>query len=127
LIDSHTAAFALKSSTSSATLPSYTAAIGSFELTSGVTGVNELTTDGANTATVGWKFTLADDNAVLQSLAFGETITQVYTVTIKDNNGATVTQDVTVTLTGTNDQTVLSSVNSTGVLVTVPESAGDSS
>src|SRR5262249_25531679 len=40
----------------------------------------------------------------LQSLAKGQTITQVYTVTISDGHpGGTVTQDVTITITGVND------------------------
>src|SRR5204863_478814 len=40
----------------------------------------------------------------LQSLAAGETITQVYTITVYDGHtGGTVTKDVTVTITGTND------------------------
>ena len=40
---------------------------------------------------------------MLQSLAVGQTITQVYTVTLDDHHGGTVTQDVTVTIIGTND------------------------
>ena len=56
-----------------------------------------------NTASVGWTFTLDDNDPILQSLAAGQTITQVYTVTVMDNNGGTVTQDVTITITGTND------------------------
>ena len=117
LIDTHTATFALKSSTSSAHLPGYvdnTSQIGTFALTSGPTGVNENTADTVNTATVGWSYTLADNDPVLQSLALGETLTQVYTVTITDNNGAQVTQDVTVTLAGTNDTpTIVSASNDT--------------
>ena len=35
--------------------------------------------------------------------AEGQTITQTYTITIKDNNGVPVTQTVTITITGTND------------------------
>ena len=61
------------------------------------------------TGTLGWSFTLADNNSVLQSLAEGQTITQVYTVTVTDNNGAPVSQDVTVTITGTNDAPVITS------------------
>ena len=40
---------------------------------------------------------------MLQSLAVGQTITQVYTVTVSDGHGGTVPQDVTVTITGVND------------------------
>ena len=38
-------------------------------------------TDTVNTGSLGWSFTLADNDPVLQSLAAGQTITQVYTVT----------------------------------------------
>jgi len=36
-------------------------------------------------------------------LAAGESLTQVYTVTVDDENGGTVTQDITITIDGTND------------------------
>ena len=73
--------------------------IGTFAINGNVT---ENRGDTINTGTLGWSFTLSDTDPVLQSLAAGQTITQVYTVTIKDNNNATVTQDVTVTITGSN-------------------------
>ncbi|MDP2244381.1 VCBS domain-containing protein [Pseudomonas sp.] len=54
------------------------------------------------TNTLTWTYTVAA--GVLDNLGEGETLTQVYTVTIDDGNtGGTVTQDVTITLTGTND------------------------
>ena len=65
--------------------------------------MSENNTDTINTASLGWSFTLIDSNPVLQSLAVGETITQVYTVTVSDGHGGTVPQDVTVTITGVND------------------------
>ena len=65
--------------------------------------MNENNADTDNTGSVGWTFTLPDDNPVLQSLAVGQTITQVYTVTLDDHHGGTVTQDVTITIIGTND------------------------
>ncbi|MCW0002366.1 VCBS domain-containing protein [Pararhizobium sp. YC-54] len=40
-------------------------------------------------------------------MAAGETITQVYTVTVTDSSGATSSQTVTVTINGTNDAPVL--------------------
>jgi VCBS repeat-containing protein len=116
LIDTHTATFALKSSTSTAHLPGFTdhvSQIGTFALTSGPSGVSEVTNDTNNTGTVGWSFTLADNDPVLQSLPIGQTITQVYTVTITDNNGAQVTEDVTVTLVG--DAGVISGTSSGSV------------
>ena len=107
LIDTHTASFVLKSSDAAANLPGFAggtgqnvAHIGTFAIDSAVTEDN---TDTINTGTLGWNSTLADNDPVLQSLAAGQTITQVYAVTIKDNNNATVTQDVTVTITGVND------------------------
>ena len=54
------------------------------------------TTDTINTGTVGWSFTLSDSDPVLQSLAVGQVLTQIYTVTVADNTGATSTQDVTI-------------------------------
>ena len=50
--------------------------------------MTENNSDTTNTGTLGWTFTLSDTDPVLQSLAAGQTITQVYTVTIKDNNNA---------------------------------------
>jgi len=107
LIDTHTASFAFKSSASSAHLPGFTEGttnIGTFTIDPMVTESNS---DADNGATLGWHFTLADNDPVLQSLAAGQTITQVYTVTFKDNHNATVTQDVTVTINGANDAPVV--------------------
>lgn len=50
---------------------------------------------------VAWHYTV--DNAAIQFLAQGQTLTQDYFVTIADNNGGSTTQDITVTLNGTND------------------------
>ena len=80
--------------------------IGQFSLTPAtvVNGTVAESADTINTASVGWTFTLDDDDPTLQSLAAGQTITQVYTVTVYDGHvGGTVTQDVTVTITGTED------------------------
>jgi len=93
------ATIALKSSASNPHLPGYIDNVSQI----GTVAVNGITTATSTTATVGWSFTLADNNPVLQSLAEGETITQVYTVTVRGNNGVLVTHDVTVTLAGTND------------------------
>ena len=106
LVDTHTAGFVLKSSDASADLPGFAegngpgaAQIGVFALTM----VNEDNADTANTASLGWTFTLDNDNPTLQSLALNQTITQIYTVTVSDGHGGTVLQDVTVTITGAND------------------------
>ncbi|MCP3392950.1 VCBS domain-containing protein [Bradyrhizobium sp. CCGB12] len=106
LIDTHTAQAVFKSSTSSADLPGFDdhTPLGTFTIDSAVA---ELSTDTDNSATLGWHFSLDNSNAVLQSLAQGQTITQVYTVTFTDDHGAQVSQDVTVTINGANDAPTL--------------------
>ncbi|MCP4617981.1 MAG: hypothetical protein GY844_16300 [Bradyrhizobium sp.] len=102
LTDTHTASFVPTSSTSNTHLPGFidnSTYLGHFTLLP----VSEHTTDGSNTGTVGWTFTVDDNDPVLQSLAEGQTITQVYTVTVSDGHGGTVTQQVTITITGAND------------------------
>ncbi|MFD0612588.1 VCBS domain-containing protein [Bradyrhizobium sp. GCM10027634] len=108
LIDTHTAAAVFKSSTSSAHLPGFDddTPLGTFTIDSAVT---ELNTDTDNGATLGWHFSLDNGNAVLQSLAQGQSITEVYTVTFTDNHGAQVSQDVTVTINGANDAPTITS------------------
>ena len=103
LIDTHTATVAFTSSTSSDPLPGFddNTSLGSFTIDSSVTEVNS---DTDNTGTLGWKFTVDNSNPIVQSLAEGQTITQIYTITIDDQHtGGTVEQEVTVTITGTND------------------------
>lgn len=108
LIDTHTAQAAFKSATSSAHLPGFdgNTPLGTFTIDPSVAESNS---DTSNGATLGWHFTLDNSNPVLQSLAEGQTITQVYTVTFTDNNGAQVSQDVTVTIIGTNDAPTITS------------------
>jgi VCBS repeat-containing protein len=116
LIDTHSAIFVLKSSDATANLPGYSetaplSQIGTFALTAATVDPSSHlvveSTDTTNTANVGWSFTLPDTDPVLQSLALGQVITQIYTVTVTDNNGLSASQDVTVTITGTNDAPVL--------------------
>jgi VCBS repeat-containing protein len=104
LTDAHTATVALTSTASA--LPHFVAGteIGHFT----IDPVSEDLTDTNNQGSVGWHFTLDDNDPTLQSLAEGQTITQTYTITIKDNNGVPVTQTVTITITGTNDAPLLS-------------------
>ncbi len=111
LTDTHTAAWSFKSSSTSSDLPGFgtSSHIGTFTIDSSVTESN---TDGDNGASLGWHFTLDNNDPVLQSLAEGQTITQVYTVTFDDQNGGTVSKDVTVTITGTNDAPAVSYVTS---------------
>jgi VCBS repeat-containing protein len=68
--------------------------------------------DGAGS--VSWNF--AVDNAAIQYLAAGQTLTQSYTVTVDDGNGGTVTQPVTVTITGTNDTPTITAAVSSGAV-----------
>jgi VCBS repeat-containing protein len=108
LIDTHTAEAVFKSSTSSVQLPGFATGtpLGTFTIDC---AVDEFNTDTDNGATLGWHFTLDNSNAVLQSLAQGQTITQVYTITFTDNHGAEVSQDVTVTINGVNDAPTVTS------------------
>nr|WP_294813579.1 Ig-like domain-containing protein [uncultured Sphingomonas sp.] len=65
--------------------------------------VGTFTLDAVNQGTdsVGWHF--AVDDSAIDFLDEGETLTQVYTVTVADGHGGTTTQDVTVTITGESD------------------------
>jgi VCBS repeat-containing protein len=120
LTDAHTAGVALTSTASS--LPGFIAGteIGHFSIGS----VSENATDADNHGSVGWHFTLDDNDPTLQSLAKDQTITQVYTITITDDNGVPVTQQVTITITGTNDTPVLSADASVHQAVEVPNTTG---
>ncbi len=60
---------------------------------------------GGNTGVISWTFEVAE--TAIDSLAAGESLTQVYTVTVDDGNGGTDSQDVTITITGTNDAPVI--------------------
>ncbi len=108
LIDTHTVSFVLKSSDAAANLPGFDDTAPGFD-SIGTFALGAVSEDNTNTDINGsfsWTYTLANANATLQSLAEGQSITQVYTVSIKDNSGAgndTVTQDVTVTINGVND------------------------
>lgn len=57
--------------------------------------------ESGGSGTVGWHFTV--DNADIQFLAQGQTLTQDYFVTVDDGHGSSVIQNVTVTIDGTND------------------------
>ncbi len=56
-----------------------------------------------DSATGAWTYTLDNTLAATQGLNEGDSVTQLYTVTVTDENGATDTQTVTITITGTND------------------------
>lgn len=81
--DTHSASF----------LPNGSDYVGTFSL--------DPVSEASGAGSVAWHFTV--DNADIQFLAQGQTLTQDYLVTIADNNGGSTTQDVTVTINGTND------------------------
>ena len=56
-----------------------------------------------------WNY--ATDNAAIQFLAAGQSLTQTYAVAINDGKGGTTTQNVTVTVFGANDAPVLNAAN----------------
>ena len=60
---------------------------------------------GGVTGNAFWRYTL--DSGLVDGLALGETGTELFTVTIDDENGGTVTQDVTITVNGANDDPTL--------------------
>ena len=70
---------------------------------------------------VAWHFTV--DNADIQFLAQGQSITQTYEVAVTDEFGASTVQDVNVTLNGTNDaptavsENVITDVAANGAVV----------
>jgi VCBS repeat-containing protein len=81
--DTHTASF----------VPAGSGYFGTFSL--------DPVSESSGTGAVAWHYTV--NNADIQFLAQGQTLSQDYFVTIDDGHGGTVTQDVTVTLNGTND------------------------
>src|SRR5262249_22500061 len=58
-------------------------------------------TDPSVVGDIGWAF--AANKAHAQSLAAGESETEVFTIILSDGNGGTASQDVTVTVVGVND------------------------
>ncbi|UQS91946.1 VCBS domain-containing protein [Pseudomonas chlororaphis subsp. piscium] len=89
----------------------------SVTVTPGASGyLGSFTTDPLNDSTgtgsgsLGWHF--AVDNAALQFLGEGQTLTQTYDVAIGDG----AVQTVTLTITGTNDQPTLTIADTTGAM-----------
>src|SRR5205085_804430 len=73
-------------------------------------GVSESASSEAGT--VGWTYTVAD--GATDSLAFGETATEKFTVTISDGHGGTVDQSVTITVTGSNEAPTITAADGLG-------------
>lgn len=101
LTDSHTASFA--PSAGNATH------LGTFVL-GDVTGESPLTATGS----IGWTYTLNNDAG--QYLALGQTVNEVYTVTVSDGHGGTNTQNVTISIAGTNDVPTITSAAQAGTV-----------
>jgi VCBS repeat-containing protein len=57
------------------------------------------------TGDIGWTF--AANKAYVQSLAAGQTATEVFTISLSDGHGGTASQDVSVTVVGVNDAPVI--------------------
>src|SRR5439155_380621 len=102
LTDVHLVTSALSSS-------DYTASMGSFS----VAKTADSTGSGAG-GVASWSYAI--DNAAAQQLANGQTVHEVHTITIDDQNGDTVTQDVTVTITGANDDVLVSGAVARGAV-----------
>ncbi|WP_108945282.1 VCBS domain-containing protein [Shewanella halifaxensis] len=66
-----------------------------------------------NEVTGQWSFSL--DNDLANNLAFGETTTETFTITVTDQFGLSDTQEVTITIVGTNDIPELTVTNTGSV------------
>jgi VCBS repeat-containing protein len=106
--DIATVATALKSVNNGTDAASLAKALGG--LTASITG----DTASTNGGTVTWTYSVAPDH--VESMAKGETLTLVYTVTVSDGAGSTVSRDVTVTITGTNDAPIVAAEDVTGAV-----------
>ncbi|MER2264422.1 VCBS domain-containing protein [Methylobacterium oxalidis] len=111
LSNTHTVSVGAAQVSTSATVPAgFVPAAGFGTLTASVV---ETKTDLDKKGQIEWSFNV--DNAAVQGLAAGETVTQTYTLTLTDSSGAPVTKEVTIVLTGTNDAPVISSGDSANV------------
>ena len=89
---------------------------------SGYVGIFSLdpVSEAGGTGSVAWHYSV--DNADIQFLAQGQTLSQIYTVTITDDHGQLTQQDVTVAINGANDgptavdETIISDAGADGVI-----------
>ncbi len=88
-----------------------------------VAGFSVAASDAAAPGSVNWTYSV--DNADLDFLAVGETISFSYTVTADDGNGGTATDVVSFTLTGTNDAPTVSAAAASGITEAVDAGAQD--
>ncbi|MCP4342688.1 MAG: hypothetical protein GY799_28350, partial [Desulfobulbaceae bacterium] len=75
-------------------------------------GFTASVTDAAAPGSTAWDYTV--NNADLDFLLAGETITLTFTLTATDSSSATATDTVTITITGTNDAPTISDVADLG-------------
>ena len=93
LTDTHVASAVFKSTDYSSQLGTLSAVISNDTTGSGAGGL------------ITWTFT-ANDSA-LEQLAAGQTVHEIYTVTLNDQHGGVISQDITITITGTEDAPVI--------------------
>lgn len=68
-----------------------------------------------------WTFSVND--ADVDYLAEGESLTQTYTLVVTDSDNATATQEVTITINGTNDGPVIETAVETGAVIEIEDGA----
>lgn len=78
----------------------------------GVSGYGSIAID---SATGIWTYTLDNTRPSTQGLYEGQTVSETFTATVKDNFGAIAAQDITVTINGTNDRPTVSAVTGTAI------------
>jgi VCBS repeat-containing protein len=98
LSDTHAASFAAAAGN--------TTSLGTFTLDA----VSEVAN--AASGSVGWSYAL--NNTAAQYLADGQSVNEIYRVTVDDGNGSTAFQDVLITIAGTNDIVTITSSAQTG-------------
>ncbi|WP_201595491.1 VCBS domain-containing protein [Psychrobacter fulvigenes] len=82
---------------------------------------------GELTLDVNGEYTYDVDNAAIQYLALGESLTETFEYTITDADGSTDTAKLTITITGTNDQpTITADSNDNIANISFVEQTGDS-
>ncbi|TYC68958.1 hypothetical protein FMN63_09965 [Stappia sp. BW2] len=64
-----------------------------------------------------WTYTIDQSDADVQALNVGDSVEEIYTVTVSDNNGGTVTTDVTITINGSNDAPTIENYTGTFTVV----------
>ena len=128
MIDTHSATFVLKSSTSSPHLPGYTdnvSQIGSFALTSGPTGVSEITTDTDNHGDGGLElYAFQQRPGAAVAGARRDADAGLYRHYHRQQRRQ-VTHDVTVTLVGTNDAPIITAQDLIGAVTEQVAPAGN--